>query len=261
MSLDLLLTELTDQIAALTPAQRRRLLQRLRVAGLLESLDGEDADRDRLTVAPALGGGRSGRASTKKQAMATKTAPTMVLPLKPPPPTQAQPAPEGYRSAVRGKVVVASSTTAPEPAPSDMPPLPGQAPENPILVVFDGGSRGNPGDGYGSYALGWPGRPAQVVRLRFGEQVTNNEAEYDTLIAGLTAILEKLREQKADPATARVDIRGDSLLVINQVLGQWQCKEPRMHTRRDQVRRLLAQLGSWQLTHHDREESVRILGH
>ncbi|RIK54761.1 MAG: hypothetical protein DCC57_06315 [Chloroflexi bacterium] len=142
-----------------------------------------------------------------------------------------------------------------------MAPLPGQAPEQPIGVIFDGGSRGNPGQGYGSYALRWPGQPQQLVQLRFGDRVTNNEAEYDTLIAALEAILKKLHDSGASPASARVEIRGDSLLVVNQVLGTWDVKDPRMQVRRDRARALLEQFGHWQITHHGREHSVRTLGH
>jgi ribonuclease HI len=142
-----------------------------------------------------------------------------------------------------------------------MAPLPGQAPEQPIVVIFDGGSRGNPGQGYGSYALRWPGQPQQIVQLRFGDRVTNNEAEYDTLIAALEAILQRLEDSEAAPNTAKVEVRGDSLLVVNQVKGEWEVKEQRLQVRRDRVRKLLESFGSWQLIHHGREQSVQTLGH
>ncbi len=142
-----------------------------------------------------------------------------------------------------------------------MPPLPGQAPEQPISIIFDGGSKGNPGVGYGSYALRWPGQPQQIVQLQFGDGVTNNEAEYDTLVAALESVVKRLAEQKADPATARVEIRGDSQLVINQVLGEWKCSDERMRRRRDRVRSLLREFGSWELAHHPRANSVRAAAH
>jgi ribonuclease HI len=142
-----------------------------------------------------------------------------------------------------------------------MAPLPGQAPEQPIVVIFDGGSRGNPGQGYGSYALRWPGQSQQIVQLRFGDRVTNNEAEYDTLIAALEAIVQRLQDMGAAPNTAKVEIRGDSLLVVNQVKGLWEAKEARLQVRRDRARALLETFGAWQLTHHGRENSVQTLGH
>lgn len=142
-----------------------------------------------------------------------------------------------------------------------MAPLPGAPPSTPIQVIFDGGSRGNPGEGYGSYQVRWEGNPPQTVRLNFGNNYTNNEAEYDTLIAALEAILKRLRDMQVETTQARVDIRGDSLLVINQVTGVWKVKDARMEGRRDKVRGLLKQFAGWALTHHDRSNSVRELGH
>jgi ribonuclease HI len=162
---------------------------------------------------------------------------------------------------VSGKVVVGQPAADDAPDPHAMAPLPGQAPERPIVIVFDGGSKGNPGLGYGSYAVRWPGQPRQIVQLQFGDQVTNNEAEYDTLIAALEAVLRRLIDNGAAPATARLDIRGDSALVVNQVNGEWKCQEPRMQVRRDRARELLARFSAWQLTHHDRSHSVALLGH
>lgn len=160
-----------------------------------------------------------------------------------------------------GKVVLGVPSDQKDVDPHAMPPLPGQAPEQPIGIIFDGGSKGNPGIGYGSYALRWPGQAQQIVQLQFGDGVTNNEAEYDTLAAALEAVVKRLHDFKADPATARVEIRGDSQLVINQVLGEWKCSEDRMRQRRDRVRTLLREFGSWEILYHPRENNVRILGH
>lgn len=247
-------------VTALTPDERRRLLRRLRTAGVWDT-DEVLTDRNRLQVAPALGLPRRG-ARRAAQSDAGPVPTEMPRPSPAPSANLAPPSPdEPYRSAVSGKVVVgAPAATAPDD-PHAMSPLPGQAPEQPIGVIFDGGSRGNPGQGYGSYALRWPGQAQQIVQLRFGGRVTNNEAEYDTLIAALEAILKRLQEHGAAPATAQVDVRGDSLLVINQVKGKWEVKEPRLQTRRDRVCGLLRQFGGWQLTHHGREQSVKTLGH
>lgn len=245
-------------IRQLTPAERRQLQKRLRVTGLLlpETLL---TDQQRLTVAPAVRGQRPRTAAPANNRKLVKPQAMSPAPADPPPVTE-EAAP--YRSPVSGKVVVGTLAGAASPdAPHTMRPLPGQAPEQPIALIFDGGSKGNPGQGYGSYTLRWPGAQQQVVRLRFGDRVTNNEAEYDTLIAALEAVLKRLQDNGAAPETARLDIRGDSLLVVNQVQGKWQVKEQRMQTRRDQVRKLLQRFGQWQLTHHDRENSVRALGH
>lgn len=244
-----------DEIEALTPNQRRQLQKRLYASGLFvpETLY---ADQNRLAVAPALGDKVQANRHTRVRAGRVAATPTLASSLMP------KTAKTDSRSPVSGKIVVGAPTTQTRDTdPHAMSPLPGQAPERPIGVVFDGGSKGNPGQGYGSYALRWPGEQQQVVRLRFGNQATNNEAEYDTLLTAIEAILKRLRDAGADPSTARLDIRGDSLLVINQVLGEWQCKEARLQSRCRQARSLLQQFGEWQLTHHDRSQSVAVLGH
>lgn len=253
------LNALADAIQQLTPGQRRRLLHRLRVSGLLES-DELLTDRERLHVAPALGL----QARRQIRRAAQKPRPAGLNLLQPNSPRETPPVvakSEPYRSAVSGKVVKGAPVNEAPLNPHEMAPLPGLAPEQPVVVIFDGGSRGNPGQGYGSYALRWPGQAQQIVQLRFGDRVTNNEAEYDTLIASLEAILQRLADSGAASKTAKVEVRGDSLLVINQVKGLWEAKEARLQVRRDRVRELLEAFGSWQLIHHDRQNSVQTLGH
>jgi len=130
------------------------------------------------------------------------------------------------------------------------------------VLVFDGGSKGNPGWGYGSYAIMRVQDGAQrVERLDFGEGYTNNEAEYDSLIAGLQDLLDRIEGAGRQPREFAVQVRGDSSLVIKQVLGQWKAKDARMRERRDRCRRLLGRFGNVELKLQPREESVRVLGH
>lgn len=126
------------------------------------------------------------------------------------------------------------------------------------LLVFDGGSLGNPGTGYGSYALFEGGRPGAVQRVDFPEVMTNNEAEYRTLLAALRDLLARLGPRAA---ASTLEVRGDSTLVIQQVLGGWKAKEDRMRVLRDEVRGLLRRLARWRLVQQPREDSVRVLGH
>lgn len=126
------------------------------------------------------------------------------------------------------------------------------------LVVFDGGSLGNPGQGYGSYALFEGNRPGAAQRLTFPGSLTNNEAEYMTLLAALRALLDRL----GDDAEGRtLEVRGDSALVIQQVLGAWKAKDDRMRALRDEVRALLRRFSRWRLVQQPRQDTVRVLGH
>ncbi len=129
------------------------------------------------------------------------------------------------------------------------------------VLVFDGGSEGNPGFGYGSYMLNRRGGPPQTVRLEFGQGVTNNEAEYDSLIAGLRDLIGRITAARRDPAEFSVQVRGDSRLVISQVNGEWKAKAPRMRVRRNEARNLLQRFAAYELVWQPREESVRLLGH
>jgi probable phosphoglycerate mutase len=87
----------------------------------------------------------------------------------------------------------------------------------PVVVEADGGSRGNPGPaGYGAVVL--DPDTDEVLAQRYGGlgRTTNNVAEYQGLIAGLTAA----RELGADT----VAVRMDSKLVVEQMSGRWKIK-------------------------------------
>ena len=130
-----------------------------------------------------------------------------------------------------------------------------------LEIVFDGGSLNNPGHGFGSYRLTFQDEAPQIVRLDFGSPVTNNEAEYRALINGLEHAVRELRARGVDPRAARVQVRGDSQLVLKQVSGEWKVKMPNLQPLRARAAELVSQLGTVALTWHPRAVSVRILGH
>lgn len=129
-------------------------------------------------------------------------------------------------------------------------------------ITFDGGSQGNPGPGYGSYALTRVSDGKQdLVRLDFGRTMTNNEAEYEALIAALQGLVERIEAAGRSPGDFGVEVCGDSSLVINQVEGTWKTKDDRMRLLRNRSRELLAHFKGYRLVLQGREESVRVLGH
>lgn len=128
----------------------------------------------------------------------------------------------------------------------------------PYVIVFDGGAIGNPGKGYGSFSINGPGGFKLRERMEYGDNITNNVAEYRTLIAALERLSRVLGDQ-AQAATVR--IHGDSALVINQVNRDWKVKKPNLLPLRDEVIHLLSRFAAFHLTWHDRRESVRELGH
>jgi probable phosphoglycerate mutase len=125
-------------------------------------------------------------------------------------------------------------------------------------IVFDGGSLGNPGRGYGSYRLRMGTGPwSEPVRLEHGARVTSNEAEYRTLSAGLADLAARL----PDPARANVEVRGDSKLVIEQLAGRWKVRAPNLAADHARARALLGRFGQVRLVWQPRAESVALLGH
>jgi ribonuclease HI len=129
------------------------------------------------------------------------------------------------------------------------------------VLVFDGGSQGNPGPSYGSFRFGRKGgHLGNPRRLSFGTG-TNNEAEYATLIEGVKGVLDELKANKTKPSNVRLEIRGDSQLVIHQLDGSWKAKDARMRRFRDEARSLLDAFGDVHFSYQPRSRSVRLLGH
>lgn len=130
-----------------------------------------------------------------------------------------------------------------------------------FTVVFDGGSKGNPGRGYGSFKIFGPNGEIAHQELNYdhlGNRVTNNQAEYLTLIGALELLATILGEKVRN---AEVVVRGDSMLVINQLLGSWKVKNIELQPLHRRAADLLRKFARRQLVWHDRSNSVRVLGH
>lgn len=84
------------------------------------------------------------------------------------------------------------------------------------ILLFDGGSRGNPGRSGSGTSLYQNGIEIWALSYYIGENNTNNYAEYTGLLKGLKYLNKK--------GIDNVLIKGDSMLVINQITGKWQCK-------------------------------------
>jgi ribonuclease HI len=130
-----------------------------------------------------------------------------------------------------------------------------------VTIVFDGGSRGNPGPAYGSFRIQVENQePFEPVRLVFGLG-TNNEAEYKALLAAIEDVVAHFKKHSIKTKDVRLEIKGDSRLVLEQISGGWKAKDERMRSLRDEALGMLGQFGRVEVKHHDRSESVRILGH
>lgn len=137
--------------------------------------------------------------------------------------------------------------------PNESKPIPGC-----YEIVFDGGSLGNPGKGYGSYEITSGGEVTRHHRHDYGDNVTNNQAEYRTLIEALAWLADHLGSAAA---SANVLVNGDSQLVLNQLLGRWKVKNEGLRPYHQQAKSLLERFASVDLVWHARANSVKRLGH
>ena len=91
-----------------------------------------------------------------------------------------------------------------------------------FIVEADGGSRGNPGPaGYGSVVIDAATGETLAEVAEYIGVATNNVAEYRGLVAGLRAAREL-------DSTAKIHVRMDSKLVVEQMSGRWKIKHPDM---------------------------------
>jgi len=136
-----------------------------------------------------------------------------------------------------------------DPDPTTEHAVPPGASALPLVVVsFDGGSRGNPGPAaIGAVVSDGDGRVLATVSERIGV-ATNNVAEYRALIAGLQAA-------RAFPAQ-RLLVRGDSMLVVQQVAGAWKVKQPHLRPLVAEARALVDEWDDRELTHVRREQNT-----
>jgi ribonuclease HI len=75
---------------------------------------------------------------------------------------------------------------------------------------------------------------------RPGQNITNNVCEYRSVRAALRWTVENVHKAAKD---RHVEIRTDSQLVVNQVLGLWQVKALHLRQFRDDCQQMLSQLG------------------
>lgn len=84
------------------------------------------------------------------------------------------------------------------------------------ILQFDGGARGNPGPAAGAAVLFTADGTRVFESAVYLPHATNNQAEYAGLEEGLARATEH--------GVRRICIQGDSLLVINQIAGDWKIK-------------------------------------
>ena len=112
-------------------------------------------------------------------------------------------------------------------------------------LYADGGARGNPGPaGSGAVLLDEHGTVIAELRRSLGH-ATNNVAEYTGLIIGLEEALRR--------GVDELDVRMDSLLVVQQMKGLWKIKHPGLKPLALRAGELLARFPRRTIEHVPRE--------
>ena len=186
--------------------------------------------------ANSVGGVQAGASSSRPEPTPRSVA--MSPPTSPNPRrTQASPRPS---NAARGMSTVASDahddsdiSRAENPTTSS----PQKLPPGKYSMYFDGACRGNPGPSgagallkkevYGKTA----GETVFELAVYLGDDLTNNESEYFSLISGL-------RKAK-ELGVTELKVYGDSKLVVNQVNGTWQVKKEHLQPLWQQAREII----------------------
>jgi ribonuclease HI len=116
-----------------------------------------------------------------------------------------------------------------------------------LIVYADGASRGNPGpSGAGAVLMDEAGSIVAELARPIG-RATNNIAEYNGLILGL----EEARRRGA----SAVDVRMDSLLVVQQMRGLWRIKHPGLRPLALRAGELLASFPERTISHVPRDKN------
>ena len=116
-----------------------------------------------------------------------------------------------------------------------------------ITAYFDGGSRGNPGPaGWGAYIVNDDGTVLAELSGALGV-ATNNVAEYTGLIAAL--------QWAADNDVTAMAVKGDSLLIVEQMRGNYRVKNEGLKPLHMKARMLVMQIGNVSFAHVPREKN------
>jgi ribonuclease HI len=95
-----------------------------------------------------------------------------------------------------------------------------------IILNTDGGARGNPGvAGVGAAIFDEEGKVLATTSKPLGI-ATNNEAEYQAVIAGLDLVRETFGADKLN--NLEIELRLDSELIARQLEGKYKVKEDRL---------------------------------
>lgn len=121
-----------------------------------------------------------------------------------------------------------------------------------LTIKCDGGSRSNPGPAACAFAV-WDGKDLVYRQGVYLGTATNNQAEYKAVLSSLQWL------EKQNQLPTSVTWKLDSMLVVEQVNGNWKVKDFKLRVLRDHCLEALHALEekgvSWSFTHIPRGEN------
>jgi len=116
-----------------------------------------------------------------------------------------------------------------------------------VVMHIDGGSRGNPGPAaFAVVVEDAQGAPLDAFSKSLGE-VTNNVAEYEGLLAGLSYALRHHHP--------RIKVISDSELLVRQMQGRYKVKSQDLKPLHDQAQEMTRRLEAFTIEHVRREQN------
>ena len=116
------------------------------------------------------------------------------------------------------------------------------------ILYADGAARGNPGPAGAGAALLTPDHHLIAEIAEPLGHATNNVAEYTALILGL--------EEAQRRGVTDIEVRMDSLLVVEQMNGRWKIKHPNMKPLAIRAGKLWSTFPTRSITHIPREQNA-----
>jgi ribonuclease HI len=126
---------------------------------------------------------------------------------------------------------------------------------NTYTLYFDGCSKSNPGPSGAGYVIYETNletnqtKELESAALYVGAKATNNVAEYSGLLFGL--------QKAADLQIKTLTVKGDSLLVIKQMRGEYQVKSPNLLDLHKKCKQLVPQFEQIEFIHVLRHLNTR----
>ncbi|MBI5457694.1 ribonuclease HI family protein [Candidatus Kaiserbacteria bacterium] len=118
-----------------------------------------------------------------------------------------------------------------------------------VVIYTDGGARNNPGPA-GAGVVIIDEKKKVTLKKYLGSQ-TNNWAEYEAVVLALS------EAKRLGLGGRPLEVRMDSKLVVEQILGNWKIKEPTLKPQAAKVRALLAaDFPKYHFVHIPREENA-----